>query len=139
MSRIRAKDTQPELIVRMCLRAAGMQGYRLHYRKVPGRPDIAYVGRKVAVFVHGCFWHNCPHCLPRKPKRNQWYWLPKLERNRERDAEKARALRRMGWRVVTLWECRIKRDPDGQVARVLRACDAPSAARRSASRTPRRS
>lgn len=140
MSRIRGRDTQPELVVRACLRAAGLTGYRLHYAKVPGRPDIAFVGKRVAVFVHGCFWHGCPHCQPRKPKRNTWYWLPKLERNKERDAEKTAALRTAGWRVVTLWECRIKRSPEAQVARVLKAYDAgPTAARRSASRRPRRS
>jgi len=124
MRRIRAKDTKPELIVRANLRAAGLTGYRLHYAKAPGRPDISFVNRRLAVFVHGCFWHGCPHCQPRKPKRNTWYWLPKLERNKERDAEKAAALRQEGWRVLTLWECRIKRDPDKQVARVLRAYDA---------------
>lgn len=139
MRRIRGRDTQPELVVRACLRAAGLTGYRLHYAKVPGRPDIAFVGKRLAVFVHGCFWHSCPHCQPRKPKRNTWYWLPKLERNRQRDAEKAQALRAGSWRVLTLWECRIKRDPDRQVARVLRAYDAQAAVRRSASRRPRRS
>lgn len=140
MSRIRGRDTKPELVVRACLRAAGVTGYRLHYAKAPGRPDIAFVGRRIAVFVHGCFWHGCPHCQPRKPKRNTWYWLPKLERNKERDAEKETALRAGGWRVVTLWECRIKRSPVAQVGRVLRAYDAgPAAARRSASRRPRRS
>ena len=139
MRRIRGKDTRPELIVRANLRAAGITGYRLHYAKTPGRPDIAFVNRKLAVFVHGCFWHGCPYCQPRKPKRNTWYWLPKLERNKERDGEKAVALRKDGWHVLTLWECRIKRDPDAQVARVLRAYDAPGAARRSASRRPRRS
>ncbi|MBK7946983.1 MAG: very short patch repair endonuclease [Flavobacteriales bacterium] len=139
MSRIRAKDTKPELILRANLRAAGITGYRLHYAKAPGRPDIAFVNRKLAVFVHGCFWHGCPHCLPRKPKRNKWYWLPKLERNKERDAEKAAALKDAGWRVLTLWECRIKRLPDAQVARVIKAYDALATVRRSASQRPRRS
>lgn len=139
MSRIRAKDTKPELLVRVHLRAAGLTGYRLHFAKVPGRPDIAFVNRKLAVFVHGCFWHGCPHCQPPKPKRNTWYWGPKLERNKERDSEKTSALRKEGWRVLTLWECAIKRAPEKQVARVLRAYDARTAARRSASRKPRRS
>ncbi|MFZ1693950.1 MAG: very short patch repair endonuclease [Flavobacteriales bacterium] len=138
MSRIRAKDTKPELLVRVHLHAAGLTGYRLHYAKVPGRPDIAFVNRKLAVFVHGCFWHGCPHCQPPKPKRNTWYWGPKLERNKERDSEKASALRKEGWRVVTLWECAIKRSPEKQVARVLRAYDARKSARRSVSRKPRK-
>lgn len=140
MSRIRAKDTQPELIVRLHLRAAGLTGYRLHYARVPGRPDIAFVGRRVAVFVHGCFWHGCPHCRPPAPKRNSWYWGPKLQRNKERDAEKAVALRRAGWRVVMLWECRVKGNPVQQVARVIRSLDAGRASvRRTASRRPRKS
>lgn len=139
MSRIRGKDTKPELIIRANLRAAGLTGYRLHYAKAPGRPDIAFVGLRLAVFVHGCFWHGCPHCKPRSPKRNTWYWLPKLARNKERDAEKEHALRQAGWRVLALWECRIKRDPVAQTARVIRAFDARSAGRRSASRRTRRS
>lgn len=140
MSRIRGKDTQPELIVRASLRAAGVTGYRLHYKKAPGRPDIAFVGHRVAVFIHGCFWHGCPHCQPRKPSRNTWYWLPKLARNKERDQEKARALRREGWSVITVWECRIKRGPIAQVARVIKAYDAArGAGRRNASQRPRKS
>ena len=140
MSRIRAKDTKPELIMRTLLRAAGLTGYRLHYTKVPGRPDIAFVGRKVAVFIHGCFWHGCPHCQPPRPKSNSWYWGPKLDANKARDARKNASLRKEGWRVVMLWECRIKRSPDAQVARVLRAFDAPrKAERKTASRRTRRS
>lgn len=138
MSRIRAKDTAPELIIRALLRAAGLTGYRLHYAKAPGKPDIAFVGRKLAVFVHGCFWHGCPHCQPPRPKRNTWYWGPKLDANMARDARKARALRRAGWIVVTLWECRIKRWPDTQAARVLRAFDRRTTSGRSVARSPRR-
>ncbi|MCB0764286.1 MAG: hypothetical protein KDB84_06250, partial [Flavobacteriales bacterium] len=68
MSRIRAKDTAPEIALRAALRSFGIVGYRLHYAKAPGRPDIAFVGRRVAVFVHGCFWHGCPHCRPARPR-----------------------------------------------------------------------
>lgn len=139
MSRIRAKDTEPELLMRTLLRAAGLAGYRLNYKKAPGRPDIAFVGLKVAVFVHGCFWHGCPDCQPPLPKSNTWYWGPKLDANKARDARKNAALRKEGWRVVVVWECRIKNSPDAQTARVLKAYDAPRrSVRRSASRTTRR-
>ncbi|MBK7946862.1 MAG: very short patch repair endonuclease [Flavobacteriales bacterium] len=107
-----------------------LTGYRLHYAKVPGRPDIAFVNRKLAVFVHGCFWHGCPHCQPPKPKRNTWYWGPKLERNKERDSEKASALRKEGWRVVTLWECAIKRSAGKAGGPRAQGLDARKSARR---------
>ena len=113
MSRIRARDTAPELSLRRALRAIGCTGYRLHYAKVPGRPDVAFVGRKVAVFVHGCFWHGCPHCAQRKPKSNSDFWTRKLQANKARDARKVRALRKAGWQVITVWECRVTKDAEG--------------------------
>lgn len=121
MSRIRARDTGPERLMRAALRAAGSRGYRLNYKRVPGRPDIAYVGKKVAVFVHGCFWHGCPYCKPARPQSNKSFWTRKLARNKVRDKEKERALVRLGWKVITVWECRLKRAPDKQAARVTRA------------------
>jgi len=121
MSRIRSKNTGPEKMMRAAIGAEGIKGYRLHYAKAPGKPDIAFVGRKVAVFVHGCFWHSCPHCQRYTPKSNRVWWKKKLGRNVERDQEKAAALRRAGWRVVTVWECRLKKDPSMQVRRVVRS------------------
>lgn len=120
MSRIRSKNTKPELMMRAALRAQGSTGYRLHYTHAPGRPDIAFVSRKVAVFVHGCFWHSCPHCQRYKPKSNRAWWKKKLGRNVERDKEKAAALRRAGWRVVTVWECRLRKYPAMQAKRAAR-------------------
>lgn len=120
MSRIRAKDTGPERTLRASLRALGHTGYRLHYAKAPGRPDIAFVRRRVAVFVHGCFWHSCPHCAPRRPKSNSAFWNAKLERNSERDTRKVRELKRAGWRVATVWECRLKKAPAREAMRVAR-------------------
>lgn len=121
MSRIKGRNTGPELMLRKALYRAGLRGYRLHRRDLAGRPDIAFVGRKVAVFVHGCFWHGCPHCTPRRPGSHQQFWNAKLDRNIARDREKARALRQAGWAVVVVWACRLQRDPDGQVRRVARA------------------
>ena len=121
MSRIRARDTGPELRMRSALYAAGLRGYRLNYKKAPGRPDIAFVGRRVAVFVHGCFWHGCPYCSPKRPRSNRSFWTAKLDRNKERDGEKVRALKKLGWRVVTVWDCRLQRSQESQVSRVVRA------------------
>lgn len=120
MSRIKARNTTPELALRKALRAIGQTGYRLHYAKAPGRPDVAFVGAKVAVFVHGCFWHDCPHCALRKPKSNTAFWSQKLDANKARDARKVRELRRAGWRVLTVWECRLKKNAEVQARRVIR-------------------
>lgn len=124
MSRIRAKNTKPELLMRALLREAGHTGYRLHYTNVPGRPDIAFVGRRIAVFVHGCFWHGCPHCRPRTPKTNSTFWVNKLATNQRRDQRKAAALRKEGWRVITIWECQLRDHPHRSAARVVRVLEA---------------
>ena len=104
----KGKDTKPELLVRERLREAGLTGYRLQW-KVPGRPDVAWPGRKVAVFINGCFWHRCPRCNPSTPKKNTEYWDAKFARNVERDQENLAALRDDGWTVHVLWECQLKK------------------------------
>ena len=101
------KDTVPELKLRRALREKGHDGYRLHWNKVPGRPDIANPGRKIAIFVNGCFWHRCPHCNPPLPKSHTEFWKKKFERNIERDSRKKKELLDNGWLVVTFWECEI--------------------------------
>lgn len=112
-------NTKPEMLVRQKLREAGLPGYRLQW-KVPGRPDIAYPGRKVAIFVNGCFWHRCPHCNPSMPKRNVEFWEAKFRRNTERDAAALAELAAMGWAAVTIWECELKRDRiDATMQRVV--------------------
>ncbi len=106
MSRIRSTDTKPEILVRKALHNLGFR-FRLHVRGLPGRPDIVLPKHKSIIEVDGCFWHghNCPD--GRMPKTNRGYWIPKLLRNRERDASNRRKLRRLGWSVHRLWECRI--------------------------------
>ncbi|MEZ4755264.1 MAG: very short patch repair endonuclease [Flavobacteriales bacterium] len=118
MSRIRAKNTGPELMLRKALRTLGHSGYRLHVARLPARPDIAFVGRKVAVLVHGCFWHGCPYCRPTRPKSHQRFWSAKLKANQARDARKQRALETLGWTVLVCWECRIKADAAQEATRV---------------------
>ncbi len=106
-----SKDTKPELSVRRMLREAGHPGYRLHWRiddadgRYICRPDITYPGRKLAIFVHGCFWHRCPKCDLRMPKTNVGYWSEKFSRNVDRDIRKEGALLELGWEVHTIWEC----------------------------------
>lgn len=124
MSRIRSKDTRPEQALRALLSGAGIRGYRLHWAKAPGRPDVAFVGRKVAVFVHGCFWHGCPHCSPPRPKHNRGFWKDKLDRNAARDRRNTHQLRQAGWRVITVWDCRLRKFPQSALHRVQRALHA---------------
>ena len=108
MRRIRGVDTKPEMVVRAVLRERGFTGYRLHRKDLPGRPDIAFIGRRKAIFVHGCFWHG-HHCKEgiRKPKSNRDYWLPKIRRNQERDTATIDRLKQEGWVVLVVWECEI--------------------------------
>ncbi len=105
----RSKNTKPELLVRAALREAGLTGYRLHWKKAPGRPDVCFPGRRVAVFVHGCFWHRCPHCSPSRPKTHPEFWEAKFARNRERDERDNALLVSAGWTVIVVWECRLRR------------------------------
>ena len=105
----KGKDTKPELLVRRRLCDAGLVGYRLHW-DVPGRPDIAWPGKRVAIFINGCFWHRCPYCKPPMPKSNVEYWTAKFARNVERDENNLRELREKGWTVHVIWECQLKKD-----------------------------
>lgn len=103
-------NTKPEMLVRQRLRQAGLTGYRLQWKKAPGRPDIAFPGRKIAIFVNGCFWHRCPHCNPSVPKRNVEFWEAKFTRNVARDAKAQAELAEAGWTSIVIWECELKRD-----------------------------
>lgn len=108
MRRVKGRDTAPEMLVRQTLTRLGAR-YRLHRKDLPGRPDIVMPGRKLAIFVNGCFWHghDCARGA-RVPKANRDYWLGKVSRNRVRDAASQSALQDLGWRVETLWECDLK-------------------------------
>ena len=106
MSRIRGRDTGPELKLRRSVWALGVR-YRLQYRIGRTRPDMVFVGAKLAVFVDGCFWHGCPQHST-MPKNNRDFWEQKLRRNRERDVENTQWLETQGWRVLRLWEHEIE-------------------------------
>lgn len=107
MQAVKSKDTGPEWAVRRALFAKGYR-YRLYPKTLPGRPDIAFPGRKKAIFVHGCFWHGHGCTKGRLPKSRLEYWGPKIEENKRRDARKIAELEAMGWRATVVWECEIK-------------------------------
>lgn len=115
MSRIRGKNTKPEMFVRRLVHGMGYR-FRLHRKDLPGKPDLVFPRLKKVIFMHGCFWHyhDDPECKSaRIPKSNQAFWKPKLEGNRARDKSNEAKLRELGWEVMVIWECQTrKRDAD---------------------------
>lgn len=108
MSRIRSKDTQPEMVVRRMLHRLGYR-YILHDKRLPGMPDLVFPSRRAVVMVDGCFWHGHNCSLGSKPKTNSDFWAAKIQGNKKRDAKHRRAIRHMGWRVIVVWECATRR------------------------------
>lgn len=105
MSRVRNKDTKPEMVVRKLVHGMGYR-YRLHRTDLPGKPDLVFPSRHKVIFVHGCFWHRHKNCsLARLPKSRLDFWLPKLEGNRLRDVANRQKLLDQGWNSLTVWEC----------------------------------
>ena len=110
MSRIKSKDTKLEILVRSYLFSKGLR-FRKNDKRYPGSPDIVLPKYNTVVFVHGCFWHLHDGCkYARMPKSNVDYWEKKLHRNKERDAQNQKELEKMGWNVITVWECELKKD-----------------------------
>jgi len=107
MSKIRGTNTKPEVLVRSALHRAGFR-FRLYTRALPGRPDIVLPKHGVVIFVHGCFWHRHGCSLSSEPRTRAKFWREKFSRNVARDARNARALRKLGWRVLTVWECALR-------------------------------
>ena len=106
MQQVKGKDTKPEKIVRSLLHRLGYR-FRLHRKDLPGTPDIVFPSRRVALFVHGCFWHGHGCRIGQLPKSRLDYWQPKIEGNRDRDRRKESALAAAGWRVDTVWQCEL--------------------------------
>jgi DNA mismatch endonuclease (patch repair protein) len=125
MRAVKGRDTAPELLARRLLRDFA-PGYRLCRRDLPGAPDIAYIGKKKAIFIHGCFWHghDCKRGA-RPPKTNAAYWREKIARNRARDEKHREAFKAMGWNMLTVWECET-RDEAALSARLRNFLQAPS-------------
>lgn len=108
MSRIRSTDTKPELLVRKYLHAQGYR-YKLHDKTLPGKPDIVLPKYKTVIFIHGCFWHGHAHCKYYKvPQTRTEWWLHKINTNKANDAKAVKALKKDGWKVIVVWECRLK-------------------------------
>ncbi|EPD2618224.1 TPA: very short patch repair endonuclease [Pseudomonas aeruginosa] len=108
MSRVKGKNTAPELVVRRLVFGMGYR-YRLHLKNLPGRPDLAFLGRKKVIFVNGCFWHGHTGCrYGQLPKTRLEYWQDKIERNKKRDEENIYSLETSGWQVLTIWQCELR-------------------------------
>lgn len=121
MSRIKGRDTGPERAVRSLLHRMGFR-FRLHVKRLPGKPDIVLRRYRTVVFVHGCFWHRhrgCKNCT--MPTNNREFWVKKFEKNGARDRLKSRELRRLGWRVLVVWECETERDMGRLASRLARS------------------
>jgi DNA mismatch endonuclease, patch repair protein len=130
MARIRSKDTKPELALRRALWAAGLRGWRCHPRQVPGKPDVAFTRRKVAVFVDGRFWHGHPDFFTFG--KSGEYWDKKIARTQERDNQANQALRELGWTVIRFWDFEVEGDTAACARKVMHAverADRPSASR----------
>lgn len=118
MAQVRSRNTTPERVVRSTLHRLGYR-YRLHNSRLPGKPDLTFPSRRIALFVHGCFWHRHPNCKrAATPSARQDYWLKKFERNVLRDNRNRSELERMGWTVLIVWECQLR---DGGWVAVVRA------------------
>lgn len=122
MQRIRSRGNKStELALARSLRKAGVNGWRRHL-PLPGRPDFTFSAEKICVFVHGCFWHGCPTCYS-SPVTNRDYWRKKVLRNTRRDRSVANQLRSIGYRVITIWECKLSAEPEACAVRIRGVCE----------------
>src|SRR6266496_394285 len=129
MSSIRARgNKQTEVALARLLRSAALKGWRRH-TKLPGCPDFSFATNRVAIFVDGCFWHGCPRCY-RRPGSNRRYWDQKIARNRQRDRDVTRTLRRLGWQVIRIWGCTLRSNPNACLRRVRSLLASPPSRRR---------
>jgi DNA mismatch endonuclease, patch repair protein len=117
MSHIRGKNTSPEMKLRKKIFSLGIRGYRLHYN-LPGKPDIVFTKKKIAIFVDGCFWHKCPICF-QEPETRKEFWMKKIGSNVERDLKNTKQLQEEGWTVLRFWEHEIRKTPDNIVQKIF--------------------
>lgn len=131
MSRIRGKDTKPELALRRVIHRLGLR-YRLHGAGLPGKPDLVFPRFRTVVFVHGCFWHRHQGCnIATTPKSNTEFWLDKFKKNVERDSRVTKSLQALGWSVLVVWECELSsakkaRETGEQLYNLIRTQTLPS-------------
>jgi len=117
MSRIRGKNTGPEIKVRKLLFSNSIRGYRIHY-SLPGKPDIVFIKKKIVIFIDGCFWHKCPVDF-QEPKTRNEFWMKKINSNVERDQEVNKQLLNDGWKVIRFWEHEVKNQPEIVVKKII--------------------
>jgi DNA mismatch endonuclease (patch repair protein) len=123
MSRVRGRDTKPEMIIRRGLHVRGLR-YRLHDRRLPGRPDLVFARYHAVIFVNGCFWHGHDCSLFRLPATRREFWNEKIASNHARDMRTGAALRKLGWRIAKVWECSLRGSNRLPEDEVLRICEA---------------
>jgi DNA mismatch endonuclease (patch repair protein) len=118
MSRIKSKNTGPEKKIRWFLLSKKVSGYKLHF-DLPGKPDFAFPKNRLAVFIDGCFWHKCPQCF-KSPATRIKFWGDKIDTNIQRDKKVNKELRKLGWKVLRIWEHEVKNKPDKAVSRIIK-------------------
>jgi DNA mismatch endonuclease (patch repair protein) len=119
MSNIRSKNTKPEVQLRKYLWNRGCRSYRIHNKDLPGKPDIVFKKKKIAIFIDGCFWHKCPLDF-QEPQSNKKYWMKKIQSNVERDKKVNEQLQSDGWIVLRIWEHTMKKEPEKAVDMIMR-------------------
>ena len=119
MSQIRSKNTGPELILRKLLSKNKISGYRLHYKKILGKPDMVFPRKKLAIFIDGCFWHKCPSCFIR-PKSRTGFWNKKIKDNLIRDKEVNKSLKKIGWKILRIWEHELRENPNKVCQKIIK-------------------
>jgi len=118
MSRIRGKNTSPEIKLRKLLFANGIRGYRVHYNLL-GKPDTVFTKKKIVIFVDGCYWHRCPICF-REPETRKEFWIKKIESNVERDKKINKQLHNEGWLVIRFWEHEVKKESEKVIKQIMK-------------------
>jgi len=117
MSKIRGKNTGPEIKLRKMLWSEGIRGYRIHY-KLPGKPDIVFTKKKIAIFIDGCFWHKCPACF-QEPETRKEFWMKKIQSNVDRDKKVNEQLQAEGWTIIRIWEHEIRKEPETILSKIM--------------------
>jgi DNA mismatch endonuclease (patch repair protein) len=117
MSRVRGKNTGPEIKLRKLLWSRGIRGYRIHHNLL-GKPDIVFTKKRVAIFIDGCFWHKCPVCF-QEPETRKEFWMKKIQSNIDRDAKVDEQLKNNGWTVIRIWEHEIRKEPEKAIKKII--------------------
>jgi len=117
MSRVRGKNTGPEIKIRKLLWSRGIRGYRIHHN-LHGKPDIVFTKKRVAIFIDGCFWHKCPVCF-QEPETRKEFWMKKIQSNIDRDAKVDEQLKNNGWTVIRIWEHEIRKEPEKAIKKII--------------------